>query len=65
MEIQVEIGYSLVIGPKMESITIGMRWNHGKRGVLDRHDLAWSRQGSEKVYVQHLMKKNERKYGIG
>tara|TARA_B110000014_G_scaffold263126_1_gene258918 strand:- start:1574 stop:3379 length:1806 start_codon:yes stop_codon:yes gene_type:complete len=27
-------------------------------GVLDRHDLAWSRQGSEKVYVQHLMEKN-------
>ena len=27
-------------------------------GVLNRHDLAWSRQGSEKVYVQHLMKKN-------
>jgi len=29
-----------------------------ERGVLDKHDLAWSRQGSEKVYVQHLMKKN-------
>ena len=29
-----------------------------EKGVLDRHDLAWSRQGSEKVYVQHLMKKN-------
>ena len=29
-----------------------------ERGILDRHDLAWSRQGSEKVYVQHLMKKN-------
>ena len=28
------------------------------RGVLDKHDLAWSRDGSEKVYVQHLMKKN-------
>jgi len=28
------------------------------RGVLDRHDLAWSRAGSEKVYVQHLMEKN-------
>jgi len=29
-----------------------------KRGVLNKHDLAWSRDGSEKVYVQHLMKKN-------
>ena len=29
-----------------------------ERGLLDKHDLAWSRQGSEKVYVQHLMKKN-------
>ncbi|MAU29703.1 MAG: sulfite reductase subunit alpha [Euryarchaeota archaeon] len=29
-----------------------------ERGILDKHDLAWSRQGSEKVYVQHLMKKN-------
>ena len=29
-----------------------------ERGVLDKHDLAWSRDGSEKVYVQHLMKKN-------
>ena len=28
------------------------------RGILDKHDLAWSRDGSEKVYVQHLMKKN-------
>ena len=27
-------------------------------GVLDRQDLAWSRAGSEKVYVQHLMEKN-------
>ena len=31
MEIQVGIGYSSVIGPKMESTTIEMRWNHGKR----------------------------------
>lgn len=29
-----------------------------EKGVLNKHDLAWSRQGSEKVYVQHLMKKN-------
>lgn len=28
------------------------------RGIISRHDLAWSRQGSEKVYVQHLMEKN-------
>jgi sulfite reductase (NADPH) flavoprotein alpha-component len=28
------------------------------RGVLDRHDLAWSRAGNEKVYVQHLMAKH-------
>ena len=28
------------------------------RGVLDRHDLAWSRDGAEKVYVQHLMAKH-------
>ncbi|MBT3641164.1 MAG: sulfite reductase flavoprotein subunit alpha [Euryarchaeota archaeon] len=28
------------------------------RGVLDNHDLAWSRDGEEKVYVQHLMEKN-------
>ena len=28
------------------------------RGVISKHDLAWSRQGSEKVYVQHLMEKN-------
>lgn len=27
-------------------------------GFIDRHDLAWSRAGSEKVYVQHLMKQN-------
>ena len=29
-----------------------------ERGVLDKHDLAWSRDGAEKVYVQHLMKKH-------
>ena len=29
-----------------------------ERGVLDKHDLAWSRDGEEKVYVQHLMKKH-------
>ena len=29
-----------------------------ERGVLTKHDLAWSRDGSEKVYVQHLMKKH-------
>jgi sulfite reductase (NADPH) flavoprotein alpha-component len=29
-----------------------------ERGVLTKHDLAWSRDSSEKVYVQHLMKKN-------
>ncbi|DAC67226.1 TPA: sulfite reductase subunit alpha [Candidatus Thalassarchaeaceae archaeon] len=29
-----------------------------ERGVLNRHDLAWSRDGDEKVYVQHLMRKN-------
>lgn len=28
------------------------------RGIISKHDLAWSRQGSEKVYVQHLMRKN-------
>jgi len=28
------------------------------RGILTKHDLAWSRDGSEKVYVQHLMKKH-------
>ena len=27
-----------------------------ERGVLTKHDLAWSRAGPEKVYVQHLMK---------
>ena len=31
-------------------------WN--ERGIISKHDLAWSRQGSEKVYVQHLMEKN-------
>ena len=29
-----------------------------ERGILTKHDLAWSRDGSEKVYVQHLMKKH-------
>jgi len=29
-----------------------------EKGVISKIDLAWSRQGSEKVYVQHLMKKN-------
>jgi len=28
------------------------------RNILDKHDLAWSRDGTEKVYVQHLMNKN-------
>ena len=28
-----------------------------ERGIISKHDLAWSRQGSEKVYVQHLMKR--------
>ena len=28
------------------------------RGVLTKHELAWSRDGKEKVYVQHLMEKN-------
>ncbi len=28
------------------------------RGILNKHDLAWSRDGSEKVYVQHLMREN-------
>lgn len=28
------------------------------RGILDNHDLAWSRDGDEKVYVQHLMERN-------
>ena len=27
-------------------------------GLISKHDLAWSRQGDEKVYVQHLMKNN-------
>jgi sulfite reductase (NADPH) flavoprotein alpha-component len=27
-----------------------------ERGLLTKHDLAWSRAGPEKVYVQHLMK---------
>ena len=31
-------------------------WND--REIISKHDLAWSRQGSEKVYVQHLMEKN-------
>ena len=26
--------------------------------LIDRHDLAWSRAGPDKVYVQHLMKQN-------
>lgn len=30
------------------------KWND--MGLITKHDLAWSRQGSEKVYVQHLMK---------
>ena len=29
-----------------------------ENGILDRHDLAWSRAGPEKVYVQHLMKQH-------
>jgi len=29
-----------------------------EKGVLTRHDLAWSREGPEKVYVQHLMKEH-------
>ena len=29
-----------------------------ERGVITRHDLAWSREGPEKVYVQHLMAKH-------
>jgi sulfite reductase (NADPH) flavoprotein alpha-component len=29
-----------------------------ERGVLSKHDLAWSRAGPEKVYVQHLMKQH-------
>ena len=27
-------------------------------GLIDRHDLAWSRAGPEKVYVQHLMEQH-------
>ncbi|MCS5530038.1 MAG: hypothetical protein NZ732_04805 [Candidatus Poseidoniales archaeon] len=27
-------------------------------GLINRHDLAWSRAGPEKVYVQHLMEKH-------
>jgi len=27
-------------------------------GLIDRHELAWSRAGPEKVYVQHLMEQN-------
>ncbi len=29
-----------------------------RNGTLDRVDLAWSREGPEKVYVQHLMEQN-------
>ena len=29
-----------------------------KDGTLDKLDLAWSREGPEKVYVQHLMAKH-------
>ncbi|MBR79774.1 MAG: sulfite reductase subunit alpha [Euryarchaeota archaeon] len=29
-----------------------------ERGVIAKHDLAWSREGAEKVYVQHLMSKH-------
>tara|TARA_B100000586_G_scaffold132718_1_gene96014 strand:- start:397 stop:1677 length:1281 start_codon:yes stop_codon:yes gene_type:complete len=32
-----------------------------ERGVLTKHDLAWSRAGPEKVYVQHLMKQQGEK----
>ena len=28
------------------------------KDILNKHDLAWSRAGSEKVYVQHLMERN-------
>ncbi len=28
------------------------------RGIITKHELAWSRSGPEKVYVQHLMEKN-------
>ena len=31
-------------------------WMEG--GAIERIDLAWSREGSEKVYVQHLMAKH-------
>ena len=36
-----------------------------ERGVIDRHDLAWSRAGDEKVYVQHLWQSTAKKSGIG
>ena len=29
-----------------------------ENGLIDRHDLAWSRAGPEKVYVQHLMEQH-------
>jgi len=29
-----------------------------EKGVITKHELAWSRAGPEKVYVQHLMKEN-------
>ena len=29
-----------------------------ERGIISKHDLAWSREGAEKVYVQHLMAKH-------
>ena len=29
-----------------------------ERGLINRHDLAWSRAGPEKVYVQHLMEQH-------
>ena len=29
-----------------------------ENGLINRHDLAWSRAGPEKVYVQHLMEKH-------
>ena len=29
-----------------------------ENGLIDRHDLAWSRAGPEKVYVQHLMERH-------
>jgi sulfite reductase (NADPH) flavoprotein alpha-component len=31
-----------------------------EKGILNKHDLAWSRTGEDKVYVQHLMDKNGR-----